>query len=188
VPEHGSPLFPQTPKRHRIHRGLITERQEHIFTWVAVVVILLFATMWVGAIAEQLRQRDEERRIAKETGAPEPSEGPPSPSQQIASALLTPGPPNTAFINDAMMGFLGPLHGESGKLRFATRVPGEEIAPNAPGDASAVLSGQSGNEVSPDFAAPDEPGIYKMAVQINQATRAVDDLSEIGRASCRERV
>src|SRR5438874_243577 len=161
VSEHGSPLFPQAPQRHRIHRGLITERQEHIFTWIAVVVVLLFATGWVGAIAEQMRQRDEERRIAKDTGVPPPAAGPPPPSQQIASALLTPGPPPAAYINDAMLGFLGPLHGESGKVRFTTRAPGEAIAPNAPGEAKAVLSGGAGEEVSPDFASPSEPGIYK---------------------------
>ena len=44
-------LFPNNRGRHRIYRGLVTERQEHIFTWVAVVVVLLYATAWVGATA-----------------------------------------------------------------------------------------------------------------------------------------
>ena len=59
-------MFPEVPKRHRIHRGLITERQEHIFTWMAVVVILLYVSAWVGAIVE-IR-----RRVA------EPAFGPPA--------------------------------------------------------------------------------------------------------------
>jgi len=50
--DRGSPLFPESPNRHRIHRGLITERQEHIFTWIAVGVLLggLLAT-WLAIAA-----------------------------------------------------------------------------------------------------------------------------------------
>ena len=33
-------LFPRVQKRHRIFGGL-NERQEHVFTWIAVVVVLL---------------------------------------------------------------------------------------------------------------------------------------------------
>ena len=35
--ERGAPLFPEPPKRHRIHGGLRTERQEHLFTWLGVL-------------------------------------------------------------------------------------------------------------------------------------------------------
>jgi uncharacterized protein YcbK (DUF882 family) len=42
-----------------------------------------------------------------------------------------------------------------------------------------VLSTGDTSEVSPDFTAPDEPGIYKLAVQLNQATRAIDNFNVI---------
>ena len=72
--DRGSPLFPEVPKRHRIHRGLITERQEHIFTWIAVVVVLLYATAWIGALAE-LR-----RRVKDPVFGPPTTATPPPPS------------------------------------------------------------------------------------------------------------
>ena len=50
VAETESPhLFPLAKARHRIFGGL-NERQEHIFTWIAVVVVLLYVTGWIGAI------------------------------------------------------------------------------------------------------------------------------------------
>jgi uncharacterized protein YcbK (DUF882 family) len=82
------------------------------------------------------------------------------------------------FITDAMLGFLNPLRGESGEVRFTTITPGAKIA-GAPGNVSAVLSGQSGEAVSPSFTAPDRPGIYKLAVQVDRARRAIDDLNII---------
>src|SRR2546426_406592 len=54
----GPALFPQERRRHRIFGGL-TERQEHIFTWIAVVVILLYITAWAGAIRIAFKQQKE---------------------------------------------------------------------------------------------------------------------------------
>jgi len=181
VTDKGSSLFPEPRRRRRIYRGLESERQEHIFTWVAVVVILLFVTFWVGAIVEARRQHLEELAEAREAGATvAPPVAPPSPAQQIASSLLTRDKPATAYITDAMLGFLNPLRGKSGKVYFATRTPGSAIAPDAPDEASAVLSeGEATGEVSPDFVAPDEPGVYNLAVQVNQATRQINDLSVV---------
>lgn len=178
--DKGSPLFPEPVRRHRIHRGLESERQEHIFTWVAVVVVLLFVTMWIGAIVEARRQHLEDLAEAREAGQTAPQAAQSSPAQQIATSLLTPNAPTTAYITDAMLGFLNPLRGQSGKVYFTTRTPGSAIAPNAPGEADAVLQGRGGtSEVSPDFTAPDEPGVYKLAVQINQATKQINDLSVV---------
>lgn len=173
--DRGAPLFPETPRRHRIHGGL-NERQEHIFTWISVVVVLLFMTAWVGAIAEIRRQRIAETPIA---GAPaETPLAPPPPAQQITSALLDPDAPTGAYINDAMLGFLNPLRGKSGKVHFAPALPGESVV-SAPGAADAVLSRGTSSEVSPDFAAPEDPGVYKLAVQFGNATRTIDAISVV---------
>lgn len=180
----GSQLFPTAKKRHRIFRGL-NERQEHIFTWIAVVVILLFVAAWAGAVREAIRQQ---REIAKQqaalaaearrAGAPPPPPPPPAaPTRQITAAL-TQNAPTAAYLTDAMLTFLSPLRGESGKVRFATTTPGAPIVKGAPSGASSVLSGDRGS-VSSTFTAPDKPGLYKLAVQIDRATRQINDFSVI---------
>ena len=167
--EHGSPLFPEAPKRHRIHGGLRTERQEHIFTWMAVVVVLLYATLWVGAITEIRRMRDTP--VAVEGGEhTEPVEAPPSPVKSITA--LGPQLPKTTYLSDAMLGFLHPLRGESGDLRYAPVLPGARVVRNAPGDAVAVIDG-----VQVDFTAPRKPGIYPFSVEIDDAQRRIEDIS-----------
>src|SRR5262249_40985074 len=153
-------------ERSRIFGGL-SERQEHIFTWFAVVVILLYATAWVGAIQDAIRQQREEPVAA--TTAPPPTPPPPDPRPP-----LEPPAPTAAFITDAMLGFLNPLRGASGKVRFTTITPGQAIVNGAPAGAEAVLKGGTSQEVSPDFTAPDQPGVYGLAVQIDQAMRQID--------------
>ncbi|HEV7242732.1 MAG TPA: hypothetical protein VGQ36_26120 [Thermoanaerobaculia bacterium] len=167
--EHGSPLFPETPKRHRIHGGLRTERQEHIFTWMAVVAVLLYATLWVGAITEIERVRNTPVVVADGEHT-EPAETPPSP----AKSLSTFGPqlPKATYLTDAMLGFLHPLRGESGDLRYAPALPGARVVRTAPGDAVAVIDG-----VQVDFTAPRKPGIYPFSVEIDDARRSVEDIS-----------
>lgn len=168
-------LLPTARKRHWAHSGL-TDEQELIFHWTAVVVILLFIAAWVGAVVELSRERQETLAVAAATGVP--VESVPA-SRHITSALFEPEAPKTAFINEAMLGFLDPLRGESGKLRFATVSPGQRITDGDPGDLSVVLSSDQGRNVSPDFIAPDQPGIYKLAVELRDATKAIDDLSVI---------
>ena len=178
----GSPLFPEPQQRHRIYGGLRTPRQEHIATWLSVILVLLYITAWVGAVAdlrEQQREEAAEQRAADvHSAAPPPAVVPPS--RQMTTAILDHEAPTTAYLSDAMLGFLDPLRGESGKLRFATRTPGATIAGGAPGGAKAVLKEDGeGVEVSPSFTAPDDPGIYALAVQLGQATKPINDLSII---------
>jgi uncharacterized protein YcbK (DUF882 family) len=165
-------LYPTPKARHRIFGGL-TERQEHIFTWIAVVIVLLYATAWVGAINDTIQQQREVPAPAAK-GTP-----PPTPTRQIASSLLEPPSTTAAFITDAMLGFLNPLRGASGKVRFTTITPGAAIVQGAPNGAEAVLKGSSAQEVSPDFTAPDQPGVYNLAVQFDQAVRQIDNLNII---------
>lgn len=138
-----APLYPEAKKRHRVFGGL-TERQEHVFTWIAVVVILLFLTAWVGAIAT-LRSRPQEV-VAPAT-------------RQVTAALTVPDAPKTAYMNEALLRALDPLTGESGKLRFAVGTPGADVAPNV--------------------VIPDNPGVYKLASQLDVATSGLADFNLI---------
>ncbi len=173
-------LLPELRRRHRVFGGL-NERQEHIFTWIAVVVVLLYVAGWDGAIREAIDQQREVARQAKEAGLPPPPAPLPSPTptRQIATELLEPSAPTAAYITDAMLGFLNPLRGASGKVRFTTITPGAPIAKGAPSGTEAVLSTGGAQAISPDFTAPDKPGIYKLAVQLDQAMRQIDNLSVV---------
>jgi uncharacterized protein YcbK (DUF882 family) len=162
-------LFPPARRRSRIFGGL-NERQEHIFQWVAVLVVLLYVTGWVGAIHETVEQQ---REVPPATVATAPA---PTPTRQIASELLEPNAPTAAYISDALLGFLNPLRGASGSVHFTTLTPGAPIVKNAPAGAEAVLSAGDAQAVSPDFTAPDKPGIYNLAVQMDQAMRQIDDI------------
>lgn len=172
----GAPPFPQQRQRHRIFGGL-TERQEHIFTWIAVVVVLLYITAWVGAIQQAFEQQREIAEAEEEAGVKGPPPAAPNaPTRQITSALLENDTPTAAFITDAMLGFLAPLRGASGKVQFATRAPGSQIVGGAPAGAKSVLDTGT-TEISSSFTAPEQPGVYKLAVQLNQATRAIQNFS-----------
>ncbi len=177
-----APLLPGVVKRHRVYRGL-TERQERIFEEIAFVIIIAFISAWVGAIAHERRIADHVRRTAEASGA-SPAEAaqaaaPIAPTRQIATSLLaSERAPTAVYITDAMLGFLGPLRGESGKLRVVTHTPGSTIIRPA-GSAAAVFTRDGAEQVSPEFTAPSRPGVYKLAVQMDRAKRAVDDLSVI---------
>ena len=122
----GAPLYPRTPTRHRVFGGL-TERQEFIFTWVTVVVVLLMMTGWAGAITETMRQHRESVEQAKSLGMPPPPAA--APTQRITTALSGPEKvSSTAYINDAMLAMVDPLRGSSGKVRFTAQLPGSELA------------------------------------------------------------
>ncbi|HEX9459751.1 MAG TPA: hypothetical protein VGA84_11430, partial [Thermoanaerobaculia bacterium] len=110
-------LFPRAQSRHRIFGGL-NERQELVFTWIAVGGVLLFITGWIGAIHTALEQQREVVREAKAAGVKTPPPPPPMPSQQIVAQIIQPDAPTTAYIDDAMLGFLNPLRGSSGKVFF----------------------------------------------------------------------
>jgi hypothetical protein len=161
--------------RHRVFGGL-TERQEHVFTWVGVVVVLLYITAWIGALDSVRDVHKQTIALAKITHVPPPP-APVAPTSQITAALSGDAP-STAFIDDAMLGFLDPLRGASGKVRFTTRVPGAPIV-DQHGHLVAVLKNQEATDISPEFVAPTEPGVYDLAVKLDQATRQIDDLSVI---------
>jgi hypothetical protein len=136
--ENGSPLFPEERKRHRIHRGLVTARQEHIFNWVLIVVVLLYVTCWIGALVEIGRVRDTPVAVAGGEHE-EPAAPPPSPMRSITALPIAPSLPKTTYLTDSMLGFLHPLRGISGDLRYAPALPGSRVVQAAPGGAHAII-------------------------------------------------
>jgi uncharacterized protein YcbK (DUF882 family) len=160
---------------HRVFGGL-NERQEFIFHWISVVVVLLYVTAWAGALKNVYEVRRQTIAAAKIAHVPPPP-APMAPTRQIAAAL-TGSAPSTAYINDAMLGFLDPLRGASGKVRFTTRVPGAPIV-DSHGNLTAVLKNPEATDISPEFVAPTQPGIYDLAVKLDQATKQIDDFSVV---------
>jgi hypothetical protein len=148
--DRGSPLYPEAKKRHRVYRGL-TERQERIFNWVAACVVVLFVAGWVGAIVMMRAQHTEAEPLAPPPAVPA--------TRHITTAVMEPTAPKTAYLNEALLKLVDPLKGESGALRFAIRTPGAEVIPN--------------------YVAPENPGVYKLATIIDQTTSALDDFSLI---------
>lgn len=161
-------MFPEVPRRHRIHRGLVTERQEHIFTWISVIVVLLYISAWVGALVEIRR-----RAASPIFGAPAGPVVPAPATRGITGNIFGPSSRTTPYLTDAMLGFLSPLRGESGDVRFVPTLPGQPISPSAPEGTHAVIEGAP----RPGFTAPEQSGIYKFAVELNKAARAIDDIS-----------
>ena len=168
--DRGAPLLPQQRKRHRVFRGL-TERQEHIFDWIAVIFVLLYVTAWVGAIV-QLRDRRGTTTFGEPMAMPY---GPNLPAASVAEKILDPDTPVTPYLNEALLAFLHPLRGESGEVRYAPKLPGEEVTEEAPEGARVVIEGSP----RPDFTAPERTGIYKFAVEWNKAARAIEGLNII---------
>ena len=169
VTDRGSPLYPEAQRRHRIHRGLETKRQERVFTWIAVGVVILYMAAWVGAVTEIRLARN--RPVPVQGGEHEEPAAPAArPTESIVGALA-PAPPKPAFLTDAMVDFLHPLRGQSGELRYVPVLPGAPIVKPAAG-ALAVIGGKAG-----DFRAPQKPGIYRFAVELNRARRDIEDVS-----------
>lgn len=158
------------PRRKRL--GL-TPRQERTFNLLAAGLIGTMVLGWLVSIAEQYRQRTDAEDAV------------PTPARMVASRFADPRAPETAYLDDAQLDFLDTLRGRSGKLRAAIRAPGDTLT--SPKDAerpapelNARYEDPSGAElVSEDFTAPEDPGVYKLAVELNKARRPIDDLKVI---------
>lgn len=171
--ERGDPLFPEARGGHRIHHGLITDRQERIFRWGTRSFVLFYVLLWTAALI-QIRQEQSAPTTFGDpsivAGQKATSGSPTVLSDRILSTTPTRAAP---YLTEAMVGFLSPLRGESGELRYAPTLPGQPIARGAPGGARAVIEGAPRR----DLSAPEKSGIYKFGVEVNKAARAIDDLS-----------
>jgi len=76
--------------------------------------------------------------------------------------------------------FLGALRGASGKLEVAFRAPGEPlILPPPPGLTARYEPDEGAAVVSAEFEAPRRPGVYRVAVEADEAREHVADLRVI---------
>ena len=155
--EPGAPLFPEEQKRRRIYRGLLTERQEHIFNWIAVVVVLFYVTAWIGTLAEIRSVRNTPKFVAPGEHT-EPAAMPASPAREIAE-MFGPELPKTTYLTEAVFAIVHPLRGESGVLRYKPALPGERVV----------------KEV--EVVAPKKPGIYTFTIPTEQGVQPVENLS-----------
>ena len=158
------------PRARRKRLGL-TPRQERTFNLLAAALVSAMVLGWAVSIGDQYLQRQESEETT------------PTPARLLASRLTDPRTPETAYLDDAQLDFLDTLRGRSGKLQAAFRAPGDTLTSRSEQRApelSARFEAASGREtVSEDFTAPKRPGIYKLAVEMNKATRAIDDLRVI---------
>jgi uncharacterized protein YcbK (DUF882 family) len=155
------------PRARRKPLGL-TPRQERAFNLLAGALVLVMRA-WAVSIADQYM----ERKGAEEA----------IPAHVLAARLTDPRARETAYLDDAPLDFLDALRGRSGKLQAAFRSPGDTLtSPEerpAP-ELNARFEARSGSQtVSEDFTAPKDPGVYKLAVEMNKATRAIEDLKVI---------
>lgn len=146
--------------------------QERRFRWIAGAVIILMTAGWTYSA---ISLHDRSGTLPPAAAAP-----PPSITQQITAAVLDP-PSGAAFINEAVLDFVSPLRGESGKVRIALRTPGEKLPE---GEVDPQLTAQYIDErgksvITPGLGAPGTPGVYKVAVGLSKATHPIDDFSLI---------
>lgn len=173
-------LLPQYRKPRWSSPGL-TQGQERVFNWLAATLVVSMLSGWIITVVDLYGRPDEPlKQEQRGTLAAPGAARPLAPvSRTLSSSLLDPRSKGTAYINDAALEFLDPLRGYSGKLRAAFRTPGQALSPeNADDRLQARYSGQSGSDVvSDDLVAPASPGVYKMAVQLDNARRAIEGLS-----------
>jgi uncharacterized protein YcbK (DUF882 family) len=133
-----------------------------------VAAALLLTAGWTAAIADR---RGQDRR-----NDPPPSQQPVG--RTVSSQLFDPRANGTAYLDDTALSFLDPLRGQSGKVQAAFRLPGSDLADEADPKVRAVFEKETTGAIVPGAgeAVPAEPGVYRIAVQIDQARREIEDL------------
>ena len=146
-----------------------------MFDVVAGLVLGVMLSAWAVSIVAAYRERGA-------PGAPPPADrpapAPPSVARTVGAALTDPRANSTAYLDDAALrALVQDLHGQSGKLKAVIRAPNADLAEEADPTLSATFQGPSGQEIARSkLAAPPDPGIYKLAVQLGKMSRPVEDL------------
>jgi uncharacterized protein YcbK (DUF882 family) len=155
------------PRTRRRWGAQARKRDRFLFDVVAGALAAVVLSAWTASIVSAYRERD----------TPGAAPGGPAPVARSLSASLTdPRAKSTAYLEDAAVGgLLGSLRGESGKLRAVQRVPGQEIGVDDDPHYAGILDLQNQVMTEGDEA-PRQPGIYRMAVEFDKATRPVSDL------------
>jgi hypothetical protein len=139
--------------------------------WVlglAVAGALLLTAGWTVAVADR---RGQDRH--NDPPPPAPPVG-----RTVSSQLLDSRANSTAYLDDTALSFLDPLRGQSGKVQAAFRLPGSDLADEADPAVREVFEKETTGAIVPGSGqgVPAEPGVYKIAVEIDKARRQIDDL------------
>jgi hypothetical protein len=162
------------PRRNR-RRVRTNGPERRGFAILAGTLIVCMIAAWAGSIAVAYRERLQ-AEVEQEAGDPA-SVAPPSATRSLSASLTDSRANSTAYLEDAALGtFLEPLLGQSGKLRAVQRTPGAELSKDIDPHYSAIFEEESGGTVAQGLTAPQDPGIYKLAVELGKARRSVNDL------------
>jgi hypothetical protein len=169
-PDPGAPPRPGGERRRRRWGAQRSKPQRLAFDVAAAVILGAILSAWAVSIVAAYRER----------GAPAAADvpRPASVARTVGASLTDPRAASTAYLDDAAVnGVLDDLRGRSGKLKAVIRTPNADLAAEAETDLSATFEGESGEHVeSATLAAPTDPGIYKLAVQLGKLSRPVEDL------------
>jgi hypothetical protein len=156
---------------------------------VAGLVLGVFLSASAVSIVAAYRGRTQPGRPvaaapAAGPGAParrDPPASGPSVARTIGASLTDPRSSSTAYLSDAAVNaIVQEMRGQSGKLKAVIRAPNADLADEADPTLSASFEGAAGQEVSSaKLAAPADPGIYKLAVQLGKMSKPVEDLRVI---------
>lgn len=136
-----------------------------MFDVVAGALAAVLISVWTVSIVLAYRDR---------SAAGSPS-APARVSRSLTASLTDPRAKSTAYLADAAGGgYFRPLRGRSGKLQAVFRTPGQDLGAEEADPHFAGVVG--GDGVLERDVAPAQPGIYKLAVELDKARRPVADL------------
>jgi hypothetical protein len=158
------------PPTSRWHRAGVSARTERLLDIVGIALLLTFVTGWTWSVATADARTDDGPAVTSVTAT-------------IASALTSADAPTAAFLTEAAMQALLPLRGESGRLRTQFREPGAPLGSDTLPEGAVVhySSGAVTDSAVADstILAPEEPGIWSVAVKVGAAIRPLADFNVI---------
>ena len=189
------PAPPSSARAPRSRRGGKPRSSRRLgFDVLAGLVLGVIVSAWAVSIVAAYRERLDppaarpaaggQRAAAARSAVAAP---PPAPvlarsvAHTLGASLTDPRAASTAYLDDAALnGMIAELRGQSGKLKAVIRAPNADLAEEANTNVSATYQGEHGQEVtSAKLAAPADPGIYKLAVQLGKISQPISDLRVI---------
>jgi hypothetical protein len=158
------------PPTSRWHRAGVSPRTEKVFDIAGGMLLVTFALGWSWSVATADARTDHDSAVTRVTSS-------------ITSALTHADAPTAAFLTEAAMEALLPLRGESGRLQAQFREPGAPLgADTLPEGAVVHYSSGSGTDsalADTVVRAPDDPGIWSVAIKVGAAIRPLSDFNVI---------
>jgi hypothetical protein len=154
----------------RWHRAGVSPRTERVLDIAGWMLLGTFALGWTWSVATASARTGEEASAVSEV------------TSRIASALTTADAPSAAFLTEAALRTFSPLRGESGRLHVQFRRPGEELVGDSLPEGAIVhySAGEVMDSTAGDsLVAPDEPGVWRVAVKLGQLIRPMSDFNVI---------